>query len=356
MRLSDGEKWISVRCAMVTKRISQEAIVMLSRRSFGTGAIGAALGLKTIAAVAQPVNGTSAGRKRRVGVMLPVPRNDQFLAVLQEELWKAGWAENDIEFEVRRANGSAEQFRTFAQEFAAMDLDVLITASTAAATAFKRATSTIPIVFVGTFEPVTAGLIASMERPGGNATGTAGFQTDIAVDWVAILKAIAPQVSRMGIFYNPPTAARGAVEGWRAAASRSIEMSEVRVDTIADIDRVVADVAKNPQIGLIVIPHTFPFSNRDAVVAAMAEHRVPAIYGIAEMVRSGGLVSYGQDLGDHWRLGATYVDRILHGAKPADLPAQFSTNYTLAINTRTAKALNLAVPPAMLSRASEVVG
>ncbi len=328
---------------------------MLSRRTFGTGAIGTALGLRTTAAVAQPANGVGAGRKRRVGVMLPVPRNDQFLAVLQEGLRKIGWGENDIEFEVRRANGSAEQFRTFAQEFAAMDLDVMITASTAAATAFKKATSTIPIVFVGTFEPVTAGLVASMEHPGGNATGTAGFQTDIAVDWVAILKAIAPQVSRMAIFYNPATAARGAVEGWRAAASRSIEMSEVRVDTIADIDRVLAEVAKDPQAGLIDIPHTFTLSNRDAVVAAMAAHRVPAIYGVAEMVRSGGLVSYGQDLGDHWRLGATYIDRILRGAKPADLPAQFSTNYALAINTRAAKALNLVVPPAMLSRASEVI-
>ena len=328
---------------------------MLSRRDFGVGVIGAALGLLPTAGATQPANGPGGGRKRRVGVMLPVPRNDHFLVVLRDGLREAGWGENDIEFEVRRANGSAEQFRTFAQEFAAMDLDVLITASTAAATALKQATDRTPIVFVGTFAPVTAGLVTSMEQPGGNATGTAGFQTDIAVDWVATLKAIAPQVTRMAIFYNPATAARGAVEGWRAAASRSIEMSEVRVDTVADIDRVVADVAKDPQAGLIVIPHTFTLSNRDAVVAAMAEHRVPTIYGVAEMVRSGGLVSYGQDLGDHWRLGAGYVDKILRGARPADLPAQFSTNYALAINTRAAKALGLVVPPTMLSRASEVV-
>jgi len=287
--------------------------------------------------------------------MLPVPRNDHFLVVLREGLREAGWGEDDIEFEVRRANGSVEQFRGFAQEFAAMDLDVLITASTAAATALKQATSTIPIVFVGTFAPVTAGLVASMERPGGNATGTAGFQTDIAVDWVATLKQIAPQIERMAIFYNPATAARGAVDGWRAAAARSIDMSEIRVDTVADIGRVVAGVAKDPKAGLIVVPHTFPFSNRDAVVVAMAEHKVPAIYGIAEMVRSGGLVSYGQDLGDHWRLGAGYINRILRGAKPAELPAQFSTNYALAINTWAAKALDLTVPSAMLSRANEVI-
>jgi putative ABC transport system substrate-binding protein len=132
-------------------------------------------------------------------------------------------------------------------------------------------------------------------------------------------------------------------------------MSDVRVDAVADIGRVVAGVAKDPQAGLIVIPHTFPFSNRDAVVAAMAEHKVPAVYGIAEMVKSGGLVSYGQDLGDHWRLGAGYIDQILRGAKPGELPARFSTKYALAINTRAAKAMNLVVPPDMLKRADEVV-
>ena len=160
----------------------------------------------------------------------------------------------------------------------------------------------------------------------------------------------------MAIFHNPATVARGAVEGWRAAASRSMELSEVRVDAAADIGRVVAGVAKDPEAGLIVIPHTFPFSNRDAVVAAMAEHKVPAVYGIAEMVRSGGLVSYGQDLADHWRLGAGYIDRILRGAKPGELPARFSTKYVLAINTKAAKSLDLVVPPAMLKRADDVVG
>jgi putative ABC transport system substrate-binding protein len=187
-------------------------------------------------------------------------------------------------------------------------------------------------------------------RPGQQAL----VWTSQSIGWRS-LKEIAPQVVRMAIFYNPATAARGAVDGWRAAASRSIEMSEVRVDTVADIGSVVAGVAKDPQMGLIVIPHTFTFSNRDAVVAAMAEHKVPTIYGIAEMIRSGGLVSYGQDLGDHWRLGAGYIDKILRGAKPAELPAQFSKNYALAINTGAAKALNLAVPPAMLSRAREVI-
>lgn len=328
---------------------------MSSRRDIAACAIGVAAGLTTTPVSTQPSGDRRVSRKPRIGVMLPVPRNDHFLVVLRDALRDAGWPEGDIEFEVRRANGSAEQFRMFAQEFAVMDLDVLITASTAAATALKQATSTIPIVFVGTFAPVTAGLVASMERPGGNATGTAGFQTDIAIDWVATLREIAPQVARMAIFYNPATAARGAAEGWRAAASHTIEMSEVRVETVGDIGPVVAAVARDPQAGLIVIPHTFSFSNRDAVVAAMAEHKVPAIYGIAEMVRSGGLVSYGQDLGDHWRLGAGYVDRILRGARPEELSARFSTQYALAINAKAAAALNLVVPRTMLQRADEVI-
>src|SRR3954465_4857601 len=231
---------------------------MLSRRRLSAYAVGSALGLTGTAAIAQPAGGARAGRKTRVAVMLPVPRNDHFLVVLRDGLRESGWGEDDIEFEVRRANGSAEQFRASAQEFGAMDLDVLITASTAAATALIQATKTTPIVFVATFAPATAGLVASMEQPGGNATGTAGFQTDIAVDWVATLKQIAPQVERMAIFHNPATAARGAVEGWRTAASRSMEMSEVRVDAVADIGRVVGDVAKDPKAGLIVVPHTFP--------------------------------------------------------------------------------------------------
>jgi hypothetical protein len=166
---------------------------MLSGRRLSAYAVGSALGLTATATAAQPAGSACAGRKPRVGVMLPVLCNDRFLVVLREGLREAGWAEDDIEFEVRRVNGSVEQFRGFAQEFAAMDLDALITASTAAA-ALKQATGTIPIVFVGTVAPVAAGLVASMERPGGNATGTAVFQTDIAVDWVATLKEIAPQV------------------------------------------------------------------------------------------------------------------------------------------------------------------
>jgi len=198
-------------------------------------------------------------------------------------------------------------------------------------------------------------LVASLERPGGNVTGIAGFQADIAAKWVSHLKEIAPHVTRMVIFSNPAAVSAAALAGWTAVAVRSVEISEVRVDAVADIGHAVASVAKDPQAGMIVVPHPFPFTNRDTVVAAMAEHRVPAIYGIAEMVRSGGLISYGQDFGAQWRMSAQYIDQIVRGAKPAELPVQYATKYALAVNVRAAKTLGLVVPPDMLKRADEVI-
>jgi len=159
----------------------------------------------------------------------------------------------------------------------------------------------------------------------------------------------------MVIFSNPAAVSAAALAGWKAVAARSVEISEVRVDAVADIGRAVAGVAKDPEAGMIVVPHPFPFTNRDAVVAAMAEHRVPAIYGIAEMVRSGGLISYGQDLGAQWRMSAQYIDHIVRGAKPAELPVQYATKYALAVNVRAAKTLGLVVPPDMLKRADELI-
>jgi putative tryptophan/tyrosine transport system substrate-binding protein len=232
---------------------------------------------------------------------------------------------------------------------------VLVTASTAAATALAKATTTIPVVFVGTFDPVAAGLVASLERPGGNVTGIAGLQAEVATGWVSHLREIAPQVARMVIFYNPASISTAALAGWKTVAARSVELGEVRVDSISDIDVAVAGVAQDPKAGMIVVPHTFPFANRQAVVAAMAAHRVPAIYGIAEMVRSGGLISYGQDLGAQWRMSAWYIDQIMRGARPAELPVQFATKYNMAINKRTAAALDLVVPENLLGAADEVI-
>ena len=292
----------------------------------------------------------------RIGVLLPVPGNDSFLAALREALRELGWVDDEtIALEVRQADGTVTAFQLLGHELAALPVDVLVTASTAAAKALAKVTATIPIVFVGTFDPVAAGLVASLEHPGRNLTGIAGFQADIAAQWVSLLEEIAPAVTRLVILSNPASVSSAALAGWKAVASQSADIGEVHVNTVNDIDRAVADVAADPHAGAIVAPHTFPFANRKIVVGAMAKYRVPAIYGIAEMVRCGGLLSYGQNLGAQWRMSAVTIDRILRGARPGDLPVQYAKDYALAINKGAASALGLAIPKAMLRRADEVV-
>ena len=292
----------------------------------------------------------------RIGVLLPVPGNDQFLASLREGLRDVGWIdERAFSLQVRRADGTVAAFHQLGSELVALPVDVLVTASTAAATALAQLTTTIPIVFVGTFDPIAAGLVASLDRPGRNLTGIAGFQADIAAKWVSHLKEIAPSVTRLVIFSNPASVSPAALAGWKAVASLSADIGEVHVDTVNDIEGAAADVARDSRAGMIVVPHTFPFANRKAIVEAMANHRVPAIYGIAEMVRSGGLVSYGQDLGAQWRVSAVYIDKIIRGAKPAVLPVRYATKYALALNKGAANALGLVIPKAMIERADEVV-
>jgi putative tryptophan/tyrosine transport system substrate-binding protein len=292
----------------------------------------------------------------RIGALVPVPDNGRFLASLRDGLRDLGWIEGSaFTLQVRQADGTVAAFRRLGAELVALPVEVLVTASTAAATALAQTTTTIPIVFVGTFDPIAAGLVDSLDHPGRNLTGIAGFQADIAAKWVSQLKEIAPGVTEMVIFSNPGSVSSAALAGWKAVASQSAIISEIRVDAVADIDPTIADVAKNPHAGMIVVPHTFPLANRKAVVEAMAKHRVPAMYGVAEMVRAGGLVSYGQDLAAQWRMSAMYIDKIAHGTKAADLPVQFATKYALAINKGAAKGLGLEVPKNLLDRADEVI-
>ena len=309
-----------------------------------------------VASVGLAPRAPAAGRKPRIGVLLPVPGNDQFVEALQQGLRDAGWdTERDITLEIRRADGTIETFNRFGAELVELNVDVLVTASTAAATALARITASVPVVFVGTFDPVSAGLVESLEHPGRNVTGIAGLQADIAAKWVSHLREIAPSVERMVIFYNPPTVPAAALTGWKAVASQSVTLSEIKIDAASDIAKAVSDVSKDPHAGMIVVPHTFPFANRKTIVEAMANFRIPAIYGIAEMVRTGGLISYGQDLGAQWRQSAWYIDKILAGAKPGNLPVRYATSYALAINMQAAAKLGLAVPNDLLGRANEVV-
>ena len=250
-----------------------------------------------------------------------MPDNGRFSASLRDGLRDLGWIEGSaFTLQVRQADGTVAAFRQLGGELAALPVDVLVTASTAAATALAQTTTAIPIVFVGTFDPVAAGLVESLEHPGRNLTGIAGFQAGIATKWVSQLKEIAAGVSEIAIFSNPASVSSAALAGWKDVASQSVSISDLHVDAVADIEPAVADVAKNPHVGVIVVPHTFPLANRKVVVDAMAKHRVPAMYGVAEMVRSGGLISYGQDLAAQWRMSAAYIDKIVHGRSPQICP------------------------------------
>lgn len=316
------------------------------------------LGVAGSLAILRPRELCAQARKdpARIGVMLPVPGNDQFLEAFRAGLLDLGWKpDTDFILEVRRADGTMAQFRQFGSEFSALSMDVTVTASTAAATALGETSKGRPVIFVGTFDPVAAGLVDSMEHPGRNLTGTAGFQSEIAANWVSILREIAPRVERMGVFSNPSTISKAGLAGWKAVAEKSAEVFDVIVESVADIAPAVARVAQDQRAGIIVVPHTFPFANRKLVTQAMTDHRVPTIYGIAEMVRVGGLISYGQDLGAQWRMAASYVDKVLKGAKPSDIPAIYANKYSLAINTGTAEAIGLQVPPTLLARADEVL-
>ena len=275
---------------------------------------------------------------------------------LQDGLAEFDWSEGRAyTLQVRQADGAVVTFRRLGAELAALPVDILVTASTAAAKALSQTTATIPIVFLGVFDPAAAGLVDSIAHPGGNLTGIAGFQSDIAAAWVSQLMEIAPGVTEIAIFSNPASISPAALAGWKAVAAKSAPVSEVQVDEIAGIAPAIDDVARNPEAGMIIVPHTFPLANREAVVEAMAKYRVPAMYGVAEMVRSGGLISYGQDLAAQWRLAAAYIHKVAQGAHPGDLPVQFATKYELAVNKSAAKALGLQVPKSILERADVIV-
>jgi putative tryptophan/tyrosine transport system substrate-binding protein len=314
------------------------------------------LGLLGGASISASALGSAQQRPVRIGVMIPVPDTGRFLASLKDGLRALGWVEGtDFSLQVREADGAVATFRRLGGELVASPVDVLVTASTAAATALAETTTSLPIVFVGTFDPVAAGLVDSLGHPGQNLTGIAGFQADIATKWVAQLKELAPDLTEMVILSNPASVSSAALAGWKAVAAKSVSIGEAHVDAVADVDPAVADVARNPHAGMIVVPHTFPLANRKVVVEAMAKHRVSAIYGVAEMVRAGGLVSFGQDLAAQWHMSAAYIDKIARGAKPADLPVEQATKYALTINLGAAKALGLEIPKAMLERADEIV-
>jgi putative ABC transport system substrate-binding protein len=302
-------------------------------------------------------------RMRRVGVLIASAADDSEnqarMAALLQGLTQLGWTDGrNLRIDTRWATTDADELRRHATELAALAPDVLVAASgTATAAPLLQATRTVPIVFVVVVDPIGAGFVASLARPGGNATGFTMFEYGLSGKWLELLKQIAPGVTRAAVLRDPSIASGiGQFAAVQAVApSFGVELSPVDVRDAPEIERAVTAFVQSGNGGLIVTPSPVANRYRDLIATLAARHRLPAVYGSRQYVAAGGLMSYGPDLIDQFRRAAGYVDRILKGEKPAELPVQTPTKYELVINMRTAKALGLDVPATVLARADEVI-
>jgi putative ABC transport system substrate-binding protein len=302
-----------------------------------------------------------ADRPRRIGVLQPQRESDQeaqsWVGAFRLELEKLGWREGDnIQIDYFWYGGNLDRLRTYAERLASLLPDVIFCMSTPTVAALQKATRTVPIVFVNANNPVGDGFVASLARPGGNTTGFVAYEPDIGGKWLEVLKEIAPGVTRVAQVYNPKTHT-GQYFGSIEAASHGLSVNPVRVPfaDAAELERGINAFAREPNGGLIVLPDTSTRVHRDLIVRLAAAHRMPAVYSYRLFITSGGLAYYGTNTTDQFKHAAAYVDRILKGAKPAELPVQAPTRFELVVNVRTAKALGLTIPPSVLIRADEVI-
>jgi putative ABC transport system substrate-binding protein len=301
---------------------------------------------------------------RRIGVLIQVGDNDTEaqarIKVFQEALHQLGWSNgHNMRFDIRWADGKDDRARKFAKELAELRPDVIVGQGTVSARALQQATKTIPIVFVPVTNPVGAGFVTSLANPGGNITGFSMYEPDMGTKWLGILKEIAPSITRVGIMFNPDTAPGRGVFFERAietvAPSLSLKPFAIPVRDGPEIERAIAAVAQDSKTGLLVPPDATTYVHSELIVRSTVEHRVPAIYSQRSFVAAGGLICYGVDTVELFRQTASYVDRILRGAKPNDLPVQAPTKFELIINAKTAKTLGITVPLSLLARADEVI-
>jgi putative tryptophan/tyrosine transport system substrate-binding protein len=301
-------------------------------------------------------------RMRRIGVLMPSAADDaeyqaRMTAFLQG-LAQLGWLDGrNVRIDTRWAVADADRIRKYAAELVALAPDVILAPGSATTGPLLQATRTIPIVFATIPDPVGAGFVESLARPGGNATGFIAFEYGLSAKWLELLKQIAPGVTRAAILRDSAVASGigqfGVIQS--VAPSVGVEVSPVNVRDAAEIERAVAAFARASNGGLIVTGSALTAVHRALIVTLAARYRLPAVYPGRYWVAGGGLISYGPDRVDQYRLAAGYVDRILKGEKPADLPVQAPTKYELAVNLKTAKALGLDVPTTVLARADEVI-
>ena len=316
------------------------------------------------AAVAWPLAARAqSSAVRRIGVLMGRSANDpegqQQAAALQRGLEELGWSPGrNLEIDYRWPAGDAGLAQASAKELVELRSDILVANSTPSLIAARGATSTIPIVFVAIADPVAQGFVQSLARPGGNMTGFEAEEPSMGAKWVQLLNEIAPRVGPITVIFNPDSAPFSrmflpSMEAARPTAAFELIISPVRNET--EINRAIVAAGRQPSGGLIVLPDSFLSSRHEMIVALVAKQHLPAIYSVSEFSRSGGLIAYGFDRADQFRRAAAYVDRILKGEKPADLPVQLPTKFQLVINLKTAKALGLTVPQTLLVAANEVI-
>jgi putative ABC transport system substrate-binding protein len=299
---------------------------------------------------------------RRVGVLMAFDENDPVVKTIVSAFIQAlaglGWTDGrNVRMDLRWGGLDINRVRTLAQELVGLQPDIILTSGTAATAALQRQTRTIPIVFANVFDPVASGIVARLNRPSGNITGFANLEATLGGKWLELLSEIAPGLKRDAIMFNPDTAPVSAFLPSFETAARSLKVDPIIAPVRSDLEIETAIIALGREAGggLVAMPDTFMNAHRAAIIAAAARNSVAAVYSVSVFARDGGLLSYGVERLDIYRRAATYVDRILRGEKPGDLPVQFPTKFEMVLNLKTAKALGLAVPPSIMLRADEVI-
>ena len=298
---------------------------------------------------------------RRIGMLLNMSESETMgherVSAFREALEKLGWLEGrNARIDIRWGAGDRERYRAYAAELVRADPDVVFAATTDAVVALQNASGSVPIVFVSIIDPIGSGLIASMARPGRNATGFTVFEYSISAKWIELLKEIAPQTRRVAVLRDAGNASGiGQFAAIQSVAASGLELSAIGLHDAGEVEHAIASFAREQDAGLIVTASGFGANHSEWIAALAARHNLPTIYPFKYFVTAGGLLSYGPDFINEYRQAAAYVDRILKGEKPADLPVQAPTKYELVINLKTAKALGLTVPLSLLARADGVI-
>ena len=312
-------------------------------------------------AAAMPLTARAQERVRFLGLLLGFREDDPDgrtrLAAFEQELKRLGWTSGGNLRTEYRFTADPQQRRRNAAELVALSPDIILAAPTTMAAEVQRQTRSVPVVFAQVADPVNAGLVASLARPGGNITGFSHFEFPFGSKWLELLKQLAPNVNRAAVLYDPVNPASTGYLPIMEAAARSLalDLYPSAVRDGADIERTLDDFAREPNGGVILIPGPLWGRQKELVLSLLNRHRLPNVYGFRNLPDGGGLASYGVDTNDLYRRAASYVDRILKGEKPAELPVQAPTKFELVINLKTAKALGLDVPQALLASADEVI-